>query len=119
MIQQNNTTKKLMNRKCATCKKKLPLDKFFANPIKKDGLFSTCKDCCNERRRKKKPVIHPDGEKVCYTCKELRPFSEFARNTARADMMAHECKACEKTRRMERKAKEINYSAFYLPVNYY
>ena len=114
MIQQNNTTIKPMDRKCATCKKKLPLNKFFANPIKKDGLFSTCKDCCNERRRKKKPVIHPDGEKECFKCKQMRPYSHFSVNKAKSDGYHYYCKFC--TKKAE-KPKEINYAEFYYPIN--
>lgn len=108
-------------KKCSKCKEVKPLDAFCQKADRKDGRNSHCRACDSKRRaslaKPKREV--KQGEKVCYTCKELRPFSEFARNTARADMMAHECKACEKARRMERKAKDINYAAFYLPVNYY
>lgn len=38
-------------KKCSVCKKNKNKDLFHKNPRMKDGLFSSCKDCCNSRSR--------------------------------------------------------------------
>lgn len=114
---QNNTTMKPMDRKCATCKNVLPKSMFYPNPAKKDGLFSTCKDCCNVKRRKKNPIVHPEGTKECFKCKEQKPYEQFHINKSKADGYNYQCKSCEYNIRVKyKKVKEIDYSSFYLPI---
>ena len=117
----NNTTKKLMEKQCTKCKEFKELRFFSKNPSSSTGLRGSCK-ICDAKQKKNKPRaerVVPEGTKVCGTCKVEMSLDNFARNTTKADNLNYECKACEKSRRMERKAKDINYAAFYLPVNHY
>ena len=108
-------------KQCSRCKHEKELTEFSKNPTSSSGYRSTCKLCDSKLKKSAKRVerVDKEGVKECHTCKESKPFSEFARNSSRPDMVNYECKACEKARRAERKAKDINYAAFYLPVNYY
>lgn len=108
----------MREKKCTKCQQIKPIDDFCHKADRKDGRNSQCRACESRRRTlaPKTKKVKKEGEKVCYTCKEMRPFSQYARNMSRPDMMSYECKICEKERRMERKAKEIDYSSFYLPI---
>lgn len=111
-----------MERRCPTCKRTLPIDSFYRNPEKKDGLFATCKDCCNARRKKRKPRMeHKEGTKECMKCKQTKPYEFFGTNKHKADGYHYYCKACTRADREKylKKNKEIDYASFYLPVNYY
>lgn len=104
-------------RKCANCKRKLPISQYYANPGKKDGLFATCKECCNTRRKKKPIEKHPEGTKECFKCKQHKTYDLFHINKSKADGYNHQCKQCEYNIRSKyKKAKEIDYSSFYLPI---
>lgn len=115
-----NQNKSTMEKKCATCKRIVPVSRFFSNSNAKDGLFATCKDCCNARRRKKRPVTHPEGTKECFKCKQQKEFASFSVNKSKSDGYNHSCKQCEAAiRNKYKKAKEIDYARFYYPVEFH
>ena len=106
-------------KQCSKCNETKYLQEFSRNPTSKTGYRSTCKKC-DAKQKKNKPRVErvvADGIKVCGTCKIEMPLVNFARNTTKADNLNYECKACEKSRRIERKAQDINYAAFYYPIN--
>lgn len=43
-------------KKCGKCKKKKPLEGFYKNKSKKDGLQSRCKDCIKDYNAKNREV---------------------------------------------------------------
>jgi len=101
-------------KQCSKCNEIKYLQEFSRNPTSKTGYRSTCKKCDGKQKKNKREI--KEGEKICATCGKLKQFNEFARNTTKSDNLNYECKICEKERRVERKAKEIDYSSFYLPI---
>ena len=66
---------------CTICCTELPLSAYLNQG---DRLTSACRDCLNERRRRKKylaifaeGVIKRCGAKACPKCSAIKPFAEF------------------------------------------
>ena len=112
---------KIENKQCSTCKEVKSIDNYNVKTDSKTGYSARCKMCDKKARKTitKRTPVTKEGVKVCNKCKEEKPLSAYPRNNARPDGLHPECKACEKARRMAQKTNEINYAAFYLPVNYY
>ena len=73
-----------MNKKiCSKCHKELDTFSFMKDISKKDGLYSSCRDCFRISRgsRKRESVyrIIPPGieQRKCYNCHDWKVFSEF------------------------------------------
>jgi hypothetical protein len=72
-------TKNLLNelnetsdiKKCDTCKEYLPLDEFYNNSYKPDGLSSTCKTCSRanyDRKKQHYKGLYTMQEGLCAIC---------------------------------------------------
>jgi hypothetical protein len=110
----------MLSKTCVDCKKSLPINDYYVGAT---GLPQCrCKKCSHVFRKKyKKPKIkandHKDGERECNTCNTIKPLAEFTRNKVCADGYTLRCKACNYESR--NRNKEIDYSAFYMPINVY
>lgn len=112
---------KIENKQCSTCKELKSIDNYNVKTDSKTGYSARCKQCDKKARKTvfKRIPVTKEGVKICSKCKEEKTLTSYARNNSKADGLHPECKACEKSRRMAKKTNEINYAAFYLPVNYY
>lgn len=90
----------MLNKVCTKCHKRFSHDNFVKDPSKKDGLYSSCKDCYRERIGcEKRPDWH--GKIVlingiqcrwCEGCRENKDCDLFyTRKNSRADTRCKEC----------------------------
>ncbi|GAA2308960.1 endonuclease VII domain-containing protein [Streptomyces kunmingensis] len=97
----------LAEKRCAGCKKMLPLASYAADRNRRDGLQTRCRECVAEysaahyRRRReaigksvRERVEVPAGHKLCRACNEVKAHSEWHRNASASDGLSTRCKAC-------------------------
>ena len=103
-------------KSCTKCKKEKPLTDFCVKAYFKGGYNSQCKQCQRvDRNGKAKPKRpHKEGQKACAGCGEMKDYGAFPRSRSTKDGYVHKCKACYTT--TKRANMEINYAAFYYPV---
>jgi len=110
----------MLSKTCRDCKKNLPIADYYNGAT---GLPQCrCKKCSHIFRKKyKKPKVnnHKEGTRECNTCNVVKPLAEFTRNKICSDGYTLRCKACNYEARNSSKNKEIDYSAFYMPINVY
>ncbi|MER6995932.1 endonuclease VII domain-containing protein [Streptomyces sp. NPDC000410] len=95
-------------KRCAGCKRALPLASFEADRNRRDGLQVRCRECVAEygaayyRRRREAMgktmrgnVDVPEGYKLCRTCGQVKPHSDWHRNATASDGLATRCKVCK------------------------
>ncbi len=101
---------------CTKCKKDKPLTDFCVKTYFKGGYNSQCKQCQRvDRNAKAKPKRpHKEGQKQCAGCGEMKDYGAFPRSRSTKDGYVHKCKACYTTKKKANM--EINYAAFYYPV---
>lgn len=95
-----------MNTKqCCTCHDTRPLDEFYKNRGKKDGLSPRCKECSRTkgkelRAKYKRENENPDlsGTKVCIKCHKEKPRTEFYFQRDTKDGITAQCQDCSKER---------------------
>jgi hypothetical protein len=69
LLKELSDTKEI--KKCDTCKEYLPLEQFYNNNYKPDGLSSTCKACSRENYDRKKQHykgLYTMQEGLCAIC---------------------------------------------------
>lgn len=109
------------SKKCTKCQIVKPLTEYCKKTYYKTGHNSQCKKCAASYQKSKRPpkveLPHPEGEKECTLCMKKMPYSHFNRNRASRDKYTSRCKQCESVLHKEKKTKDINYAAFYYPIN--
>ncbi len=116
----------LKEKKCAMCKRILPISMFYKNKRHKTGLSSSCIECINQRSRdyivkwdkqraEKETIdtftLFPSFEKICNTCNRMLPKSQFYKKSRSKDGLSSNCIECDlklvKEMRIKRKSKKI------------
>lgn len=118
---------------CTKCNEKKELQYFYKDSEKKDGYKSHCKSCIVKKLNKNKTseelskyeyrvksrttnVVHKEGGKECTLCKQEKEYSLFPINKATKDGYGSKCKQCDAWNHANKKAKEIDYASFYMPI---
>lgn len=89
---------------CSKCKIEKEVSEFTKNKTSKDGLFSQCRKCKNNRVDVN--VIEERlklGFKTCGTCKVERPLSDFGKQKSSKDGFRYRCRPCRKIYREKNK----------------
>lgn len=83
----------MKNKKCTKCQRLLPVTSFVKDSTKKDGIYSSCKDCYRRRYPGRQPQ-HPGNSKKrkCIICeKEFIPTNwQVSRNQGK--FCSNKCK---------------------------
>lgn len=119
----------MINKKCTKCHARLSVDDFVKDPSKKDGLYSSCKDCYRKRIGSiKRPEWHGktvfvNGVKCrwCDGCQENKDCDFFyKRKNSRNDTRCKEC-VLNRTKGEEyrKKDRERNYKTRIQCIEYY
>ena len=103
-------------KRCNKCRDTKPLDAFYKDKGRSDGLKSCCKECDNaanrayreadtsekaqERaaRRAEKKALAEQGMKPCFDCDEAKPFGEFRKQPSHRDGLESYCRPCQDIR---------------------
>ena len=98
---------------CRKCQEKKPIEEFFKDCHKEDGLKTLCKMCDKEYRGTRKYPVSQKMFKVCRKCKEEKITTEFRVNHNYINGRINICKACERNyfkQRLETNKKKHNVS---------
>lgn len=83
---------------CSECKLTKPLEEFYKDRNKRDGLNVYCKPCARARakRFKMRPprIPAPEGMKRCVICKTTKLLDEFHNSKQTFDGKDDRCKQC-------------------------
>lgn len=90
---------------CRDCSTEKPLDEFYRDRSRPDGLNWRCKPCHRIHLAdvSMRPPRHrtPEGTKRCQRCKETKPLAEFFADKNQYDGHARMCKPCQTTRHQQ------------------
>lgn len=88
-------------KRCCTCRKEKPTDKFYFNKKNGDGLEKRCKECKTTiyhtllKSKEQKGGIVPD-EKHCRQCETTKPNTDFWKDKGSKDGLQAVCSDCAK-----------------------
>src|ERR1039457_1664515 len=97
---------------CTKCKEEKEITEFGKSSKSKDGTYSLCRICNNERTKEyyknNKEKINNRGKlyiknniinvKICYRCKEEKELTEFGNRSSTNDGLSYLCKKCNNER---------------------
>lgn len=98
----------MVDKRCSTCRRVLPLDEFGVRDRSEDGRQAACRDCSRARNRdyyarkkagkvksREAKLLSSDGRrKECATCHLALPPEAFAKSSNRMDGLYPSCKNC-------------------------
>ena len=110
---------RVREKRCYRCGEILPLDQFYKDTSKRDGLQYWCKACdkaskeadCKENRNR--AIARIMGLKRCGKCGKYLPMDQFTKDKRAADGLATKCKACAKAYCEANKQKIAEYQKAY------
>ena len=104
-----------MLKKCTKCGELLNVACFVKDPTKKDGLYSSCKECYRTKHRHKKRVYDPIEPRTCHCGKSFTPRREQIQR-GKGLYCSQKCKGVAHSGRNHPSAKErtINSSGYVL-----
>lgn len=91
-------------KQCCRCKRWHPLNYFYRDKVKWDGLVGWCKACLGKPTRERyvsNRLAEQDRlSKACSKCKQVKSKGQFTKNSQYSDGLSLLCRDC---RREERK----------------
>lgn len=107
-------------KKCTKCKEEKPLDEFYKQKNKPDGLQPKCKSCCKQYSKNQKDnykskvniqrEITKDSLKKCYVCGEYKiRHNNFSVCNSNIDGFQDKCKKCISLYYVKNKNKILKY----------
>lgn len=83
---------------CSSCQESKPKTEFHVNRSKKDGLKSSCKQCCHDAyitaKGRAKNAVPAVSHKTCRLCDTKKSIVEFGKNSNMRDGYQSLCKPC-------------------------
>jgi hypothetical protein len=104
-------------KKCSKCGIEKTLDNFKKDPTKKDGHYSSCRDCCKLPPKPKRKLVIQEGFKFCNKCEQIKEFKYFHKDKSTKDGHAPSCAACRKKYNDENKDAKIEKNKKYYQEN--
>jgi len=86
---------------CKTCKIEKELTEYHRNPINKDRLEASCKECRNKMKRESKLT---GGKKQCTKCGKFKELTEYHLKAGEKNGYNRQCKQCAALYQKNRKA---------------
>ena len=100
---ENEVTKK----KCKACSEEKELFKFYKNSKNKDGLFSKCKSCVDNKIKIPKKCNINNGFKVCRLCDIEKTIDSFTSCEQCIDKYQNACKSCNNIKKKDYRENNI------------
>lgn len=88
-------------KKCKACLEEKELSEFYKNSKTRDGLFSKCKLCVENKIKIPKKSSIEDGVKCCTTCGITKELKDFDNCKDCVDKHINNCKVCQGKKKKE------------------